>query len=380
MAQSSTIVNWHWRNKDCTKWSQEWFKNELLLSEGPVRIESVGEIEGLCELGMRKAKVVTIYDFKITMRWEADLSDGEKASGDITALEVMHDLDESDYTFEYTCNSSKKEAKDLFENNVKKTLSKALRAKFHEYPKVLMETHGNQMIVDPNSISQPPSGAQTPAGTAPSPGPSASPAPSGSAGVKPSTKTESAALNTSTVKVDGAFMVTAEDLWSFLTDETKVPMWTRNPAKIKPEPGAEISMFGNNIVGKVISVDAPKKMVSTWRAPTWPEGHFGELTTILSQGSDSTTLTLRLSKVPVGKEDEAERNLDAFYIKSLKQIGSVMAVQPFPPTQQQTTLPPPKFGKLGLVAAGAVPFLISVSLIVGLIAAFLYGPSGPLKR
>ncbi|KAH8917892.1 hypothetical protein BT69DRAFT_1313646 [Atractiella rhizophila] len=341
MAQSSTIqlLTRSWiRPTDCTKWSQEWFKNELLLSEGPVRIESVGEIEGLCELGMRKAKC--IYDFKITMRWEADLSDGEKASGDITALEVMHDLDESDYTFEYTCNSSKKEAKDLFENNVKKTLSKALRAKFHEYPKVLMETHGNQMIVDPNSISQPPSGAQTPAGTAPSPGPSASPAPSGSAGVKPSTKTESAALNTSTVKVDGAFMVTAEDLWSFLTDETKVPMWTRNPAKIKPEPGAEISMFGNNIVGKVISVDAPKKMVSTWRAPTWPEGHFGELTTILSQGSDSTTLTLRLSKVPVGKEDEAERNLDAFYIKSLKQIG----------------------------------------LIVGLIAAFLYGPSGPLKR
>jgi len=51
-------------------------------------------------------------------------------------------------------------------------------------------------------------------------------------------------------------------------------MWTRNPAKMSPEVGSEMELFGGNIRGKVQTVEAPKKIVTSWRAPTWPEGEF----------------------------------------------------------------------------------------------------------
>lgn len=40
----------------------------------------------------------------------------------------------------------------------------------------------------------------------------------------------------------------------------------------------------------------------------------------LEQGAGETTLALKLDGVPIGTEEETERNLDTFYIRSLKQI------------------------------------------------------------
>jgi activator of HSP90 ATPase len=41
---------------------------------------------------------------------------------------------------------------------------------------------------------------------------------------------------------------------------------------MKAEVGAEMSLFGGNISGKVTAVDRPHSISTTWRAPTWPEG------------------------------------------------------------------------------------------------------------
>lgn len=106
----------------------------------------------------------------------------------------------------------------------------------------------------------------------------------------------------------------------------------------------------------------------------------------LTQGSNSTTLVLRLSGVPLGKEDELERALNGYYINGLRSIGLVIdrpslpstttsSISTPPPATKKSELPPP--GRIGLILTTAIPMTISVSLIVGLIAAFYYGPSGP---
>ena len=41
----------------------------------------------------------------------------------------------------------------------------------------------------------------------------------------------------------------------------------------------------------------------------------------LNQGSTSTSLLVELEGVPVGKEDETEKGLDIYYIRSLKVGG-----------------------------------------------------------
>ena len=77
-------------------------------------------------------------------------------------------------------------------------------------------------------------------------------------------------------------------------------------------------ILGGNITGKMVSVVSPTSFVQTWRAPTWPEGHYGQLEVRLQQGSNSTKLFLDLDGVPAGKEDETEKGLEIYYIRSLK--------------------------------------------------------------
>jgi activator of HSP90 ATPase len=39
-------------------------------------------------------------------------------------------------------------------------------------------------------------------------------------------------------------------------------------------PGSAFELFGGNVVGKVESAEAPKKLVQSWqaRSPSWPSG------------------------------------------------------------------------------------------------------------
>lgn len=81
----------------------------------------------------------------------------------------------------------------------------------------------------------------------------------------------------------------------------------------------------------MLSVSPPDFFSQTWRAPTWPEGHYGTLKVSLEQGSGSTKLSLDLEGVPVGKEEETEKGLEIYYIRSLKvrlqQYTKIMRVQ-----------------------------------------------------
>lgn len=71
-------------------------------------------------------------------------------------------------------------------------------------------------------------------------------------------------------------------------------------------PGGPFELFGGNVRGTIEEVDAPKRLVQSWqtRSPGWPEGllcaylgesalkrsdHYGTMTIVLAQGSDSTS-------------------------------------------------------------------------------------------
>jgi activator of HSP90 ATPase len=65
MALPPSTANWHWKNKNVTRWGTEWFEQELPTvtvagdNEGEVvGISSVTEVDGDIELGQRKSKYV----------------------------------------------------------------------------------------------------------------------------------------------------------------------------------------------------------------------------------------------------------------------------------------------------------------------------------
>jgi len=232
----------------------------------------------------------------------------------------------TEYTYDWSLDSSQESAAETSTDKlfaiVKQQLPPQLSRKFEEFPKAIVDTHGRDILITPTG-----SGSATPS-AAVSSGPTVTPAAVAAAtsttNVSPAPGSKSTKVfNSSVVRVEAQFMVSGEDLFSFLTDESKIPLWSRSPATSKAEEGTNYSLFGGGVVGKYLTVDRPRRFTQSWRlkSPTWPDDHEGTLKVTLDQQSDSTNLVIELSGVPKGQEDVIERNLLGYYINSLKSIG-----------------------------------------------------------
>ncbi|KAL6300185.1 activator of Hsp90 ATPase [Sparassis latifolia] len=322
-SMAPSTANWHWKNKTVTPWAKAWFERELTtIAVGgttgeKVSISKVVDVDGDVELGQRKSKLITIYDCKVELQWSGIAADGTEVTGNLTIPEVSHEvtLDKlSDYAYEWSLTTASSPAVDSVFALAKALLPIALEEKFAEFAQAIVETHGKDLTVSANAsrTGTPAPGAASTSGT--STPVSKVPAPS---------KKPAAKVNTTTVTVKATFMAAADDLFGLLTDEKRIPTWTRAPAQSAAKPDSEYSLFGGGVKGKYISLTPPKEIVQTWalQSPTWPEGHAATLTTTLEQSTDSTTVTWALNGVPLGMEEETSRNLQGYYVHGLKSIG-----------------------------------------------------------
>lgn len=218
---------------------------------------------------------------------------------------------------------------------VKKALPPILKEVFTRFQQTLIDVHGKDLLaVDSEPASASTSGTSTPSGAAPITLATKAVEEKNTEATKAGAK-----INTSTVKVNGRFQISATDLWDLLTNESKIPTWSRSAAQFSPTPNAPFSLFASAVQGTVESATKPNQLVSSWAlksSPSWPKGvwfllplpklvacaechlhpdHYGTLTVTLEQGSDSTDATFTLTGVPKGQEKEVESNLYAFYVR-----------------------------------------------------------------
>ena len=109
------------------------------------------------------------------------------------------------------------------------------------------------------------------------------------------------------------FMCSASDLYDALVNPNKVAAWTRGSVISRPVVGESFSLFHGNISGTWKELSDSKKLGFTWRLSSWPSGHESLVTITLSQGSDSTMLTLNQEKVPIGIKELTESNWKSYY-------------------------------------------------------------------
>ncbi|PAV23969.1 activator of Hsp90 ATPase [Pyrrhoderma noxium] len=323
-----STANWHWKNKNVTAWGKSWFERELVTvqikGDGSevVSITEVSDVDGDVELGQRKSKLITIYDCKIDLKWSGTASDGTEVNGKLRIPEVSHEITLdglSDYVYDWKLSTPSTPAVDKLFALAKKKMPEALEAKFSAFPAAITEIHGKDLQVSSNAASAEPSRTGTPA---PAPVPTVGSGASSSASAPKAVKQDKP-VNTTTVDVEASFMASADDLFEMMTDENKIPMWTRAPAQSRPEPNGSFSLLGGGVKGTYVSLEKPKKIVQKWAlsSPTWPTGHAATLTFSFDQSSESTKLTISLDGVPKGMEEEIKRNLEGYYIQGLKSIG-----------------------------------------------------------
>ena len=120
----------------------------------------------------------------------------------------------------------------------KARLPAALEEKFAAFPAAIIDTHGKDLTVSAQPSRQ---GTPAPSGSGSAPPASNAAAGTGSdAALKKKAQGAGAvkgvekATNTTTVTVDAQFMAAAEDLFGLLTDEKRIPSWTRAPAQVSP--------------------------------------------------------------------------------------------------------------------------------------------------
>ncbi|CDO70015.1 hypothetical protein BN946_scf184354.g17 [Trametes cinnabarina] len=369
-----STANWHWKNKTVTPWAKQWFERELttvrVAGEGTeeVGIERVVEVDGDVELGQRKSKVV--------LNWSGTASDGTAVSGKLTIPEVSHEVTldgTSDYVYEWKLDTERSPAVDALFSLAKSRLPAALEEKFSAFPNAIINTHGRDLQVSAEPSRQ---GSPAPSSNAPSASKASDATLKKRADGSGAVKGAGKPVNTTRVTVEANFAASADDLFGILTDESRIPHWTRAPAKSKPEAGAEYSLFGGGVKGKYVSLSPPTEFVQTWAlsSPTWPEGHVATLTTTLEQGSDSTKVTWALDGVPLGMEEEITRNIQGYYVHGLKSIGYVQLSVYVPPPQKKR-IPvepaPRQASALGFGASTCVAVGIAV-LVAGAAFAFPY--------
>ncbi|TIB73978.1 hypothetical protein E3Q06_00104 [Wallemia mellicola] len=307
-------ANWHWKQLDCSKFAKEYFKEKLvgLKVNDELTIEELKECDGDVTLGQRKSKLVTIYDLKIVVEWSVGEQRGRTHVPEVSH-EAIDGLDE--YVFETTL--IKGQADGQFDHIRKEVIPQTLKPIFDQFPVDLREKYGAHV-----QISQ----SNTPT---PSPAPEAAPA------VKKTEKVEvpqqkvsqKGSLNTSTVRLEERYQISADEFFDVLTNKQRVPMWTRAPAEIEPKVGANVVLFGGGVKGKVTDVVPGKKITMDWSLTggKWPEGHNASLTISLNQGDDSTTAEFILNGVPIGLEEDVQPSLEQYYIKPLKLLfGTVL--------------------------------------------------------
>lgn len=187
---------------------------------------------------------MTIYDLEVEATWTGKDSNGEEVKGTLKVPEVSHEAIDglSDYVvspsphlkilayiqFEFRLTSTESPESKALLQYIKKAYTDLLKEKFNAFRPALIAAHGQP-------TSEAPSGTSTP-----NPATSSSYAPAPPAKSESETKADkpvasgssSKVNNTATVEVKATLQASADDIWGLLTDEKRIPMWSRSAAKV----------------------------------------------------------------------------------------------------------------------------------------------------
>lgn len=115
------------------------------------------------------------------------------------------------------------------------------------------------------------------------------------------------------------FQCTPHELYDALMDSKKHSHFTDAKAVISDKIGGSFSTYGGYSSGKNVELVKDKKIVQTWRAEDWPDGHFSAVTFEMKKSpSGGTLLVFTQEELPVSVAKDIEAGWKLYYWKPLK--------------------------------------------------------------
>ena len=107
------------------------------------------------------------------------------------------------------------------------------------------------------------------------------------------------------------------EVYDALMDSRKHRAFSGEPASISKRVGGTFTAYGDYISGKNLDLVANRKIVQSWHASDWPEGHFSRVTYSLKPVKGGTRLRFIQSGVPDNQYRSLKKGWIDFYWKPL---------------------------------------------------------------
>jgi activator of HSP90 ATPase len=127
-------------------------------------------------------------------------------------------------------------------------------------------------------------------------------------------------METKTIRQTVTLKASPHDVYEVLMDSKKHAKYTGGKASISREVGGKFSAFDGYAEGVNLELVPDKKIVQTWRAEDWPEGHYSKVTFSLGKVEGGTRLTFTQSGVPEEQYDDVSQGWQDYYWEPIKEM------------------------------------------------------------
>jgi activator of HSP90 ATPase len=106
---------------------------------------------------------------------------------------------------------------------------------------------------------------------------------------------------------------------AYMTSKTH-SKFTGAPAKISNKVHGKFSVWDGYAEGENLELEPGKKIVQSWRASDWPEGHMSQITIKLAKKGKATKLTFTHTGVPEDFVDDIKQGWIDYYWNPMKEL------------------------------------------------------------
>ncbi len=111
-----------------------------------------------------------------------------------------------------------------------------------------------------------------------------------------------------------------KEVYDAFMDSKKYSLFTGDKAIISKKIGGKFSAFGGWASGENLELIEGKKIVQSWRASDWKEGHYSRIIINLEKVDNGTKIIFEHEGVPDKWREDIEKGWNEYYWKPLKKM------------------------------------------------------------
>ncbi len=127
-------------------------------------------------------------------------------------------------------------------------------------------------------------------------------------------------METKTVRQTITFKAPPHEIYEALMDSKKHAKFTGDKAVISRKVGGKFSVFDGYSEGVNIELVPDSKIVQSWRASDWPEGHYSEASFTFKKIPAGTRLSFIQTGVPAKQYDDISQGWRDYYWAPMKEM------------------------------------------------------------